>query len=168
VRDVLDEMRTGTSGNDQLVGGIGPDNIDGKAGNDSINGTAGDDRINGGYGNDMLTGGTGKDTFIFADTLNKTKNLDTITDFSVADDSMWLENTIFQKLEMGTLSEPGMLNQGFFTIGDRAKDSNDYLIYNKTNGYLYYDADGSGKGAAVAFAKLTINLALTEMDFYIV
>jgi beta-glucanase (GH16 family) len=168
VRDVLDEMRTGTSGNDQLVGGIGPDNIDGKAGNDSINGTAGDDRINGGYGNDMLTGGTGKDTFIFADTLNKTKNLDTITDFSVADDSMWLENTIFQKLEMGTLSEPGMLNQGFFTIGDKAKDSNDYLIYNKTNGYLYYDADGSGKGAAVAFAKLTINLALTEMDFYIV
>jgi Ca2+-binding RTX toxin-like protein len=168
VKDVLVETRTGTSGNDQLVGGIGSDDINGGAGNDSINGAGGDDRINGGFGNDMLTGGTGKDTFIFADTLNKTKNVDTVTDFSVADDSIWLENAIFGKLGAGTLSQPGQLNTAFFTIGDRAKDSNDYLIYNKTNGYLYYDADGSGKGAAVSFAKLAPNLALTATDFYLV
>jgi Ca2+-binding RTX toxin-like protein len=159
---------TGSNGNDQLVGGIGADNINGGTGNDSINGAAGDDRINGGYGNDMLTGGAGSDTFIFADSLNKKHNLDTISDFSVADDSIWLENTIFQKLGIGTLSNPGILNKAFFTIGDKAKDSNDYLIYNKTNGYLYYDADGSGNGAAVAFAKLSPNLGLTEIDFYIV
>jgi hypothetical protein len=119
------------------VGGIGSDDINGGAGNDSINGAAGDDRINGGYGNDMLTGGTGKDTFVFADTLNKTRNLDTITDFSVADDSIWLENAIFGKLGTGTLSQPGMLNSAFFTIGDKAKDNTNCLTFNKATEHLY-------------------------------
>ena len=138
------------------------------SGNDRVLGGNGNDKINGGPGKDHLKGGTGKDTFIFADPLNKTRNLDTISDFTVADDSIWLDNAIFQKLGTGTLSRPGLLNKSFFTIGDKARDSNDYLIYNKTTGYLYYDADASGKGAAVAFAKLSPNLGLSSLDFYII
>ena len=34
-------------------------------------------------------------------------------------------------------------------------DSDDYLVFNSTNRTLSYDADGSGSGAAVAFAVLT-------------
>ena len=38
----------------------------------------------------------------------------------------------------------------------RATDINDYLIYDTATDLLYYDADGSGKGAAEAFAKVEL------------
>jgi Ca2+-binding RTX toxin-like protein len=48
-----------------------------------------------------------------------------------------------------------------------AADSNDHVIYNKTTGALYYDADGSGATPAVQFAKLSAGLALTHADFLV-
>jgi serralysin len=59
------------------------------------------------------------------------------------------------------------MNKAFFTL-DKAKDTNDYLIYNRKTGYLSYYADGSGKGKAVEFAKLAKNSALTERDFFVI
>ncbi|MGO4574274.1 calcium-binding protein, partial [Microvirga sp. 2TAF3] len=58
--------------------------------------------------------------------------------------------------------------KGFFTIGDKAKDKDDYLIYNKKTGVLSYDADGSGKGTAVEIAKLSKNLKMTAADFFVI
>lgn len=174
--DVLNETTTGSSsndhliggkGNDQLAGGAGKDVLFAGAGNDRADGGSGDDRINGGYGKDTLKGGTGKDVFIFSDKLSKTGNLDTISDFSVKDDAIWLDNAIFKKLGKGSEAKPGKLNKGFFTF-DAAKDKDDYLIYSKKTGVLSYDADGSGKGKAVEFAKLAKNLALTEKDFFVI
>jgi hypothetical protein len=46
-------------------------------------------------------------------------------------------------------------------------DSNDYLIFNSKNSTLYYDADGSGKGASVAIAILTGVKELISSDFVI-
>ncbi|MGO4574405.1 calcium-binding protein, partial [Microvirga sp. 2TAF3] len=89
---------------------------------------------------------------------NKKTNLDTITDFNVKDDTIWLDNAVFKKLGKGSEAKPGQLAKGFFTIGDKAKDKDDYLIYNKKTGVLSYDADGSGKGTAVEIAKLSKNL----------
>jgi hypothetical protein len=43
-------------------------------------------------------------------------------------------------------------------------------VYNTTSGALYYDADGSGSGAAVQIALIgtTVHPTLTNGDFFIV
>ncbi|WP_112662089.1 cadherin domain-containing protein [Microvirga flavescens] len=149
-----------------LIDGL--DILRGGKGKDVLIGTAGEDRIYGGLGNDTLTGKAGKDVFVFNTKPNKKTNLDKITDFDVKDDTIWLDNAVFKKLGKGTETKPGKLNKKFFTIGDKAKDENDYLIYDKKKGILYYDQDGSGEKAAVEIAKLPKNLKLTASDFLIV
>jgi serralysin len=96
--------------------------------------------------------------------LNAKTNVDTITDFNVKDDRIRLENSVFKKLR-----KTGKLKPDFLTIGSKAQDGNDYLVYNKKNGYLSYDADGSGsKYKAILFFKLKSGLAMAEKDFYII
>ncbi len=153
----------GQDGNDTLYGGKHADTLQGGGGNDRLYGDAGNDVLDGGAGKDILSGGPGRDTFIFRDKLNARTNVDKITDFNVKDDTIRLENSIFKKL-----GKAGKLKPDFFTIANKAQDGNDYLIYNKKNGYLSYDADGSGSKKAVLFAKLKSGLALTEKDFYII
>ncbi|RDI55130.1 glycoside hydrolase family 113 [Microvirga subterranea] len=135
---------------------------------DKLVGGGGNDRLSGKLGKDVLTGGVGKDVFVFDTKPNKKTNLDTITDYSVADDTIWLDNAVFKKLGKGSASKPGALKKGFFKVADKAKDGNDYLVYNKKTGILYYDADGSGAGKAVEIAKLSKNLKLTAADFFVV
>ncbi|MEQ1484815.1 hypothetical protein [Methyloglobulus sp.] len=47
-------------------------------------------------------------------------------------------------------------------------DSNDFLVYDTTDGSLYYDADGNGAGAKVEFVSLTGVPDLTAADFVII
>ena len=144
---------TGNASANQLLGNTAANVLVGAAGNDTLNG---------GLGSDSLTGGTGKDAFVFASKLGKT-NVDTVTDFSVRDDTFHLENAIFTKL-----ATPGVLNSGSFKIGTAASDDDDYLIYNSGTGALIYDANGSGQFQAVKVAVLGVNLALTNADFVVV
>jgi serralysin len=132
----------------------------------TIYGNSGGNKINGGDGKDVLKGGAGRDTFYLTSKLSS-NNVDKILDFSVADDSFRLDNAVFKKLGSGTDSSPKKLSSSFFTIGTKAQDSNDYLIYNNKTGYLYYDADGSGSGKAVLIATLSKNLKMTYSDFYV-
>jgi Ca2+-binding RTX toxin-like protein len=112
-------------------------------------------------------GGLGQDAFVFNAKLGTAKtdrkvNFDTITDFSVAEDTIWLDNAVFKKLGR-------KMSKSSFEIGSKAGDKNDYIIYNKKTGYLSYDADGSGsKYKAVEFAKLGKNLKMTYADFYVI
>lgn len=53
-------------------------------------------------------------------------------------------------------------------MGDKAKDANDYVVYDKKKGVLFYDADGSGAGAAVEIASLRIKASLTYKDFFVI
>lgn len=53
-------------------------------------------------------------------------------------------------------------------MGDRAKDKDDYLIYTKKTGVLFYDADGSGKGQAVEFALLKNKPTLKFDNFLVI
>ena len=76
----------GGSGNDALVG-------DGLA--NSLFGLGGNDILNGKAGKDVLAGGLGNDHFVFDTALNASTNVDTITDFNVANDTIRLENAIF-------------------------------------------------------------------------
>ena len=162
-----DDTLTGNGGANVLDGGAGHDKLNGGGSNDRLNGGAGNDTLNGGTGNDILTGGIGKDSFVFNTTLNSSTNRDTITDFSVVDDTIKLENAIFTKLAAtGTLAAGNFVANSTGTAGD----ANDYILYNKTTGVLSYDADGSGAGAAVPIALLgtTTHPAITAADFLVI
>ncbi len=151
------ENLTGSNYNDQLTGN-GLDNV--------LNGGNGNDLLIGGMGNDILTGGAGQDIFRFDALLNSASNRDTIRDFNVRDDTIELDRGIFTALsEAGTL-DPHWLRAG--TGCTSAADSDDYVIYNKTTGALYYDADADGPGDAVQIATLSSGLALTNLDFLVV
>jgi Ca2+-binding RTX toxin-like protein len=158
----------GTNGADVLDGTIGDDVIKGLLGNDVLNGLGGKDKLYGG-GKDTLKGDVGKDIFVFDSKANKKTNLDKILDFKVADDSIWLDNKVFTKLgKSGSEKKPAQLKKDFFTVGSKAKDKDDYVIYDKTKGVLYYDADGSGAGKQVEIATLSKKLAITYKDFFVI
>jgi len=134
-----------------------------------IAGHAGADRLHGGLGNDVLNGGAGKDCFVFDSKPQKAANRDILADFSVRDDSIWLENRIFKKLGLkGSEKKPALLGKDFFVKGSKAKDKDDHVIYDAKKGVLLYDADGSGKGRAVEIATLSKNLAITHKDFFVI
>ncbi len=154
----------GQSGDDTLYGGVHTDTLQGGEGIDRLYGDAGNDLLDGGAGKDTLAGGWGRDTFLFRNALNAKTNVDTITDFNVKDDTIRLENSIFKKLR-----KTGKLHSDHFTVGSNSHDANDYLIYNKKNGSLSYDADGSGsKDRPILFFKLKSGLDITEKDFFVI
>jgi serralysin len=173
------ENATGSIFNDTLVGSGKANTLRGMAGNDTISGGAGADRLNGdagrdilsgGTGNDTLTGGLGQDVFRFNTTLGTARiaNIDRITDFSVTDDTIQLENAIFTRYGTAT----GEIAAGTFksiATGD-ATDANDYIVYNKTTGALFYDTNGStgGLADAVQIATLSKDLLLTSEDFVLI
>jgi hypothetical protein len=136
---------TGTSGNDLLKGNAGRDVLWGKAGSDVMFG--GDD--------------SDADAFVFDTAIGS--DVDWIVDFNPTHDSIRLENSIFKKL-----TSTGTLSSSFFKVADKALDSNDFIVYNKTTGALSYDADGSGSGAAVKFAVIENKAALTAADFLVI
>ncbi|MEY4768014.1 MAG: hypothetical protein RL637_653 [Pseudomonadota bacterium] len=148
----------GDDGNDLLYGQSGDDILNGCCGNDTLNGGMGNDTLVGGMGNDILTSGSGNDFFQLT-SLDK----DSISDFSVIDDTIQLENDVF--LQLTTI---GQLNSSYFKIGTAASDNNDFIIYNSVTGILFYDADGNNSGAAIQIAGLTPNLALTITDFIVI
>ncbi len=163
----------GRRGDDKIFGSFGNDALLGESGKDYVSGGAGRDIVNGGLHNDRLSGGADSDAFVFDSKLGTSKtdrkvNFDKITDFDVRLDSFWLDNKIFKKLGSGTLSDPGDLNREFFVTGSKARERDDYLIYNRKTGVLSYDSDGSGSKAAVEFAQLSKGLKLTYNDFSVI
>jgi len=160
------------SGNIGLTGNALDNIITGNMGKNTINGLAGSDNVDGGFGNDVLYGGSGTDAFLFTTKLgtsasDRKVNFDTLNDFSVEDDSLFLDNAIFKKLGSGTPTKPKLLSGKFFSL-DKAKDKDDYIIYSKKTGVLSYDADGSGKGQAVEFVQLKKGLAMTYKDVFVI
>jgi Ca2+-binding RTX toxin-like protein len=145
-----------------LTGNTLANSLRGNAGDDTLIGLSGNDTLNGGLGNDTLTGGDGKDIIRFDSLLNALTNVDTITDYNVADDTIHLENAIFT-----ALTTTGWLAAESFQRGAVAVDADDYVIYDDVTGALYYDADGNGVAAAVQFAALSGALTLTHADFLV-
>lgn len=148
-----------------LKGNGGNNVLNGAGGNDTISGGLGADRLYGGVGNDKLTGGAGADAFVFNTTLNSSRNVDTITDFSATDDTIWLENAVFKTLtKTGTLASSAF----FASTAGVAHDANDRIIYETDTGNLYYDSNGSAAGGRILFAHLKAGLALTYQDFHVI
>ena len=147
--NTLNNTLTGNSGINNLSGSDGNDTLSGFAGNDILSGGNDTDLLFGGLGNDTLTGGSGNDAFIFNTALNATSNRDTITDFSHADDTIQLSKSV-----MSALGVKGTLSTDDFKFSTQALDTSDRIIYNQTSGALFYDADGSGRSAALQIAIL--------------
>ncbi|MEQ1949864.1 M10 family metallopeptidase [Mesorhizobium yinganensis] len=147
---------TGNERHQEVVGNSGANRLDGEAGSDVVKGLG---------GNDILTGGTGKDNFVFNAALSNTTNVDTITDFNVAADTIQLDNAYFAAL---TTTGP-LAASAFKDIAAAPKDVSDRIIYNSDTGGLYYDADGSnGAFSNVKFASVATGLALTAADFVVI
>jgi Ca2+-binding RTX toxin-like protein len=161
-----DNIITGNTAANTLNGGLGNDTLDGGAGNDTLIGDDGADVLIGGLGNDSLTGGDGADSFKFNTALGKT-NIDAVTDFTHGTDQLQLDDAIFKKF-IGSSGQVGAGNFVSGSTGVKALDSNDHLIFNTTTGALFYDADGSGKGAAIQFVTLVGVSDLAASDFWIV
>jgi Ca2+-binding RTX toxin-like protein len=128
--------------------------INGGAAADTLIGGAGADTINGGNGNDTLTGGSGNNVFQFNST---SAGNDTITDFSHANDIIVL-NSAAQFAGLASTGTAAVdANELLKGAGKTTSETaTDFLIYNTTDGALYYDADATGGGAsAVQIATLT-------------
>jgi Ca2+-binding RTX toxin-like protein len=135
--------------------------LDGLGGDDTLQGGAAVDRLSGGAGHDTLIGGGGADTFRF-NTAAAADNVDQVIGFDVSADSFEFTHHAYRQLAVGTLA------QSEFKIGAAATTANQHIIYNAATGDLFYDADGSGHGAAVEIAHLDPHLALTAGDFHTV
>lgn len=121
----------------------------GDAGNDTLSGGIGFDRLFGGVGNDSLLGGNGEDLFYFNTAFNATTNVDTIGDFEVLNDAIFIELSLVTGLTVGALN------------------ASDRIYYDTGTGSLYYDKDGSGSAAAIKFAVLSGLPEMTASSFFV-
>ncbi|MCU0533641.1 MAG: calcium-binding protein [Hydrococcus sp. Prado102] len=142
---------TGTSGADTLRGG---------GGNDSLSSGTGNDVLVGGIGTDTLTGGMGADRFTFN---SRNDRGDRITDFIPVDDTIVVSAAGFG----GGLKAGGVLEASQFVLGTAAGDANDRFIYNRTDGALLFDIDGTGASASIRLATLSNLPTLTHADIAI-
>lgn len=153
----------GGSGNDTLVGGDeGNDALYGGNGNDIVvGGSEGNDTLTGGAGRDTLTGSGGQDKFNFYSAYHE---IDTITDFVVAEDSITVSASGFG----GGLTNGAVIMPAQFTIGRAAGDTSERFIYNPNTGALFFDTDGVNNTEQVQFASLSTGLAITNSDIFVI
>ncbi|NBZ86338.1 calcium-binding protein [Stagnihabitans tardus] len=121
-------------------------------------GNAVGNQINGGAGIDTLTGGAGLDDFVF-DLAPGAADADVITDFTLGEDRLRLDDADFLGLARGVLAA-GAFSNGAVTSQTR-------IIHDTATGVLYFDADGSAAGLRLEFARVSIGVALTAADFVI-
>lgn len=143
------------SKNDSVHGSPLDDYLKGFAGKDVIKAGRGDDTLAGGAGNDTLYGGAGSDSFVFD---IKDAGRDRIADFSARSDKILIDR-------------PGgkaKINDHAFVYGTQALDGSDKVIYDKSKGAIYYDADGSGYRPQVMIATVKAGLNLTADNFFFV
>jgi Ca2+-binding RTX toxin-like protein len=159
-----DDLR-GNAQNNKLFGLAGADIISGRGGQDQLFGGVDADRLDGGAGSDTLTGGPGEDYFVFSTALNAANNVDKITDFKPADDTIELSRAIMAALPNIVGALPG--SAFFASNSGEAHDRDDRILYDKDTGKLFYDADGTGNGDAIQFALLQGRPVVAAADFEI-
>jgi Ca2+-binding RTX toxin-like protein len=157
---------TDEQGNDSLYGGAGNDTLDGNDGNDYLAGDDGNDNLDASYGSDTLTGGTGVDKFNFYQLdvyYSGNEGIDTITDFSVVDDTITVSADRFG----GGLTNGAAIKPEQFVLGTAAANASDRFIYNQNTGALFFDSDGTGENGQVQFASLPSGLVMTNADIFV-
>jgi serralysin len=185
------EKLRGTDLAESIDGGAGNDWIWGMGGDDVINGGAGKDILYGGEGKDtfLFNSPFKKGHFDQVRDFNSVDDsfqfdLDALKAFKVKASKKDLVS-IFSKGKPDDKGKPGdkgkaddkkspfsldkvfkegKLEKKFFSITN-PKDSNDYVYYNKKNGTVYLDADGSGKAKGIEILKVKPGTTLLADDF---
>jgi hypothetical protein len=151
---VIEQLRTSADGGTASI------NLTGNSFVQTIVGNAGNNRIDGKGGSDDLWGLGGNDSFIFSSKIG-VGNVDRIHDFNVPQDTIRLDDAIFQGLSLGGLVS------GQLAMGVAATEADDRIIYNPVTGQLFFDPDGAGGTAQIHFATLGLGLNLTSADFFV-
>jgi len=132
-------------------------------GDDTLIGGSGRDTLLGEWGNDVLTGGSCADTFGFGTgtTFGVIPiGIDTITDFNPSQDKISLSRAAFTKLTSSI---------SFATVTSDALAATNaaFITYNRSNGRLFYNENGSlgGLGNGAQFATLSNLASLTGANF---
>jgi predicted outer membrane repeat protein len=141
--------------NDTLTGGAGNDRLNGRRGDDVLIGNAGNDILVGGLGDDTLTGGDGADRFV---RWYSRTGIDTITDFDVTEDALYVSAKGFGNDLVGG----GAIAPEQFALGSSASDSSTRFIYDQNTGSLFFDADGTGSRDQIQIAQLQPGLSMTN------
>ena len=150
---------------EKVVTGDFNDTLTGNAAAQNLTAQRGSDTLAGAGGVDTLWGGAGADTFIFRET--GTANADTIGDWTSGSDEFALDNSVLT----------GLGADGAFVAGDArfwasstgaAHDASDRVIYNTTTRGLYYDADGTGSGAAQLIATVQVGATIAATDISVI
>ncbi len=164
----------GQRGSDVLNGGDANDTLIGGGGRDTLRGQRGSDVLNGGAANDVLNGGAANDIFVF-DTgriFNSSDlGVDRILDFVVGNDKIRLSKDTFNSLD--NTSNGRLRNADFavVTSNSLADNSSAEIVYNSSNGNLYYNENNAvpGFGSGGLFAQLIGSPNdLSATDFQIV
>lgn len=148
-------------GTDDIRGNAGDDALSGFAGNDLVAGYGGDDLVIGGLGVDKLYGGLDFDVFYLVGK-PKPGNVDQIKDYNDFFDEIWLDFFSYN-LPLGRLA-----SRAFF-VGEHVHDANDRIIYDKADGQLLFDRNGTGPGGETLIATIAKNIGgLNAGDFFVV
>ncbi len=163
----------GNEGDDLLKGNRGKDFLLGGAGKDTLQGNQGRDTLTGGAGDDVLAGGGGKDTFLF-DTgsvfNNSDLGVDQIVDFVVGRDRIRLSKDTFAALDNISNGELETADLEVVTSDALAGVSSAEIVYNSSNGNLYYNENNgvAGFGSGGLFANLSGSPDLSATDFQVI
>ena len=145
---------------ENVLGSQFNDRITGSNAANLLSGDAGNDRIEGGAGNDTLRGEGGADNFVFSVTPGAA-NADLITDFQTGTDRLILDASAFPAL--GSAGSFAAADARFWAAAGATQghDADDRIVYDTATGRLFYDADGSGGGAAQLIVTLEGGAALS-------
>jgi Ca2+-binding RTX toxin-like protein len=157
---------TGNSLDNQIIG---------NSGNNVLNGLGGNDILNGKGGSDILTGGLGSDRFDF-DTALPGAGVDTINDFVVGTDKIFLSKAVFSTLETVPLAGNVLLASDFASINVAAAlevavagNNPNEIVYNRQTGSLFYNANDAAAGFGTGGGKFATLVgspdSLSNTDF---
>ena len=166
------DVLRGGGGHDIIYGSLFSVNADGDQlyggdGNDTVSAFGGKSLLDGGAGNDILTSGPDADHLVFSAPAGEA-NYDTVFSFTSGSDKIDLDATVM----------PALGASGTFAAGDArffaasgataGHDADDRVIYDTASGNLWYDADGSGGGAAQRIAVIDGAPSLVASDIEVV
>jgi Ca2+-binding RTX toxin-like protein len=149
--------------------GGGSTRITGSAADNVLLGGAGNDTLNGGLGNDTLGGESGSDHYVF-DVAPGEENADRVIFSRDEGDTDRIVLDSDAMTELGAAGQLAADDERWYSAAGATggAEADDRIVYDSDAGRLYYDADGSGAGAALLIATIANPaVSLTASDIVI-